>query len=211
MIADGHEPPENANAVPRPAMLRELAAVAVVCGALNALGAGVVARLQYDRLALARGEWWRLVTGHLVHLSAGHLAMNIAGFAALALLYRSLAARRCWLVLALAVSLSISAQLYWFSPTVQWYVGLSGVLHGLWAAAAVWLWPLSRAESLGAGLLLFAKLAVELRFGPLSGGEDFRVVTEAHRAGAAAGFVLAFAATLAGSAARGGQRRRESL
>lgn len=211
MIADGHEPPEQGNAASRPAILRELAAVAAVCGLLNVPGQGLVSRLQYDRLALERGEWWRLVTGHLVHLSVGHLAMNIAGLAALSLLYRRLASRRRWLLLALAVALSISALLYGYAPTVQWYVGLSGVLHGLWAAAAVWLWPVSRAESLAAGLLLAAKLALELRFGPLSGGGDFRVVTEAHRFGAAAGFVWAFVATLARRTARGGQRRRESL
>jgi len=32
----------------------------------------------YNRQLIMGGEWWRLFTGHLVHLSFSHLALNIA-------------------------------------------------------------------------------------------------------------------------------------
>ena len=36
--------------------------------------------LLYSRTALADGEWWRQLTGHLVHFSWSHLPADIGGF-----------------------------------------------------------------------------------------------------------------------------------
>ena len=55
------------------------AAIAVLC-ILVAMGAeDARALLKYDRLAIEGGDWWRLITGHFVHLGLSHLALNIAG------------------------------------------------------------------------------------------------------------------------------------
>src|ERR1700746_1774855 len=35
--------------------------------------------LRYDRAALAAGQWWRLLTAHLVHLDFDHAALNSLG------------------------------------------------------------------------------------------------------------------------------------
>ena len=81
------------------------------------------------------------------------------------------------------------------SPAVGWYVGLSGVLHAVWAAAAVAMWRSSRVEALSSLALLAAKLAWECLVGPLSAapGEGLPVVTAAHRYGALAGVLYATA------------------
>lgn len=36
--------------------------------------------LQYDRQAIADGQLWRVVTGHLVHIGLEHLAWDAAVF-----------------------------------------------------------------------------------------------------------------------------------
>src|ERR671925_423667 len=37
--------------------------------------------LSYDREALAAGQWWRLLTAHLIHLDIRHALLNDLGFA----------------------------------------------------------------------------------------------------------------------------------
>ena len=52
--------------------------------ALTAVGTPTFAWLAYRRAAIAQGQIWRLVTGHLVHVGAAHLAWNLAGLALVA-------------------------------------------------------------------------------------------------------------------------------
>src|SRR6185312_11956554 len=35
--------------------------------------------LRYDRAGLADGQWWRLLTAHVVHLDLEHAALNTLG------------------------------------------------------------------------------------------------------------------------------------
>ncbi len=149
-----------------------------------------------EALRLERGLWlaqpWRLVTGQLMHLGWAHLAMNLAGLAIIWLiLARQLPLWQWWmtvLVCAVGVNLGLLA----FSPTVGWYVGLSGILHGLIAAGA--LAGLKRQPSLGLLLLgLIAKLAWEQSTGQDPGTAQViggAVIVDAHLYGALAGVVL---------------------
>ena len=159
---------------------------------------GDVARLRYERQAVAAGEWWRLLSGHVIHYDAAHLAMNLAGLALLWLLYVGDARARHWCVVVLVAALSIGLGLYYLETDVVWYLGLSGVLHGVWAAggvAAFRRWPLEAAVTLA---LLAGKLAVELLHGPLSSefGASLPVLTVAHRFGALGGLGAALALRL---------------
>lgn len=166
-----------------------------VTGALQLAGGRITHALRYERVSVASGEWWRLWSGHLVHLSFAHWLMNMAGLAGLWWLYAPLLARREWLIVALASAGAISIALYAASPAVGWYVGLSGVLHALWAAAALAMWRHSRLESVASLTLLAGKLALEYVVGPLSAGGEgaLPVVTVAHRYGALAGAGVALA------------------
>jgi rhomboid family GlyGly-CTERM serine protease len=174
----------------------------VACAALAALptllGARAVAALRYERHAVAAGEWWRLVSGNLVHFDARHLVLNLAGLGLLWWLFIADARLRVWLGVALAAALAVGAGLYLFAPGVEWYLGLSGALHGCWAAAAVFAWRRWRLEALVTGALLAAKLAAEHWYGPLSGTLDpmLPVIVVAHLDGALGG--LAAAAALRG-------------
>jgi rhomboid family GlyGly-CTERM serine protease len=157
---------------------------------LPALG-GVRVRelLQYERSALADGELWRLLTAHLVHYSWRHLLLNMAGLAVLWALFAREWSPGRWLLIAVVAALAIDAGLWFRAPEVAWYLGLSGVLHGLWAAGA--LAQLQRRQGFATLplLLLVSKLAYEqLRGGSLVMG-DMPVVTGAHLYGAAGGLI----------------------
>jgi rhomboid family GlyGly-CTERM serine protease len=169
--------------------------VLALAGAAVLLGLGedaVRAWGRYEREAIAAGELWRLVFGHLVHLGWGHLWLNLAALGLMGALFEGLLAPRAWLMTSAWSAAAIDVGLYLWHSDVDWYVGLSGVLHGLMVAGA---WRLARAPSpLGWALLagVAAKLLWEQAAGPLplseatSGGP---VVIEAHLYGAIGGLI----------------------
>lgn len=98
--------------------------------------------LIYDRSALAQGEFWRLITGHLVHGDWAHLGWNLGAFVVLGALYeirfRPSAGR--YLALYGVAALAVDAWLWCFEPGLARYCGLSGVLNATWAVLAIRLW-----------------------------------------------------------------------
>jgi rhomboid family GlyGly-CTERM serine protease len=154
--------------------------------------------LRYERDGLAGGEIWRLVTGHLVHLGPAHAAMNLVALAVMAFLFGRLLTRLDWCLASLASALVIDAGLYWLSPEIEWYVGLSGVLHGYWAAACVRAFAEKRREAWALTALILLKLGYETFAGPvpLSGQVTAGpVVAVAHLYGATGGALAGFLAS----------------
>lgn len=146
--------------------------------------------LRYARSAVAEGELWRLVSGHLVHLGWSHLTMNgLALVAIWALVGRNLQPR-AWLLVVAVCMAGIDAGFWWLDPQLIWYVGMSGILHGLLGAGLIAGWSERRGEALLVGALLAAKLAYEQLLGPLPGSAATAggaVVVNAHLYGAVAG------------------------
>lgn len=163
--------------------------------ALAAVGAEPVRlALRYDSLAIASGEWWRLISGHIVHLGWKHVLLNLAGLGLVILLFPREYRPGQWLVLTLVCVAAISAGFVVLRSDLSWYVGLSGVLHGFFVAGAIrWI---SRREPEGYVLAAFlvGKLVWEQLNGALpmsvssSGGP---VVVDAHLYGAVAGAAVA--------------------
>lgn len=96
--------------------------------------------LEYDRTRLIQGEYWRFITGHLIHLSWYHWLVNSAGLLLIlfVLPVRSYFIYEASLVIVLAFSIGIG--LFWFAPDLIYYVGLSGILHGIFVTA-IWRSP----------------------------------------------------------------------
>ncbi|MDH3348265.1 MAG: rhombosortase [Desulfobulbaceae bacterium] len=92
--------------------------------------------LQYDRLAVGRGEVWRILTGHLTHWNTEHLIWNVAVFCGLGILSELYDRKGYLLCLALS-SLIIPLSLWWLEPSLSSYRGLSGVASGLFLFVAV--------------------------------------------------------------------------
>ncbi len=153
--------------------------------------------LRYDRAGIGQGEWWRLASGHLAHLGVSHGLMNLLALAVLGGLFGDLLSARDWLGGAVVSAAVISLGLWWLEPQVRWYVGLSGVLHGLIVLGAIAMWL--NGEWLGLGLLVgvVAKLGWEQWMGPLpfteaaAGGP---VLVASHLYGAGGGLLVAIPA-----------------
>jgi len=175
-------------------------ALLAVCALLAAGGDEARELGRYERFAIESGEYWRLVTGHLVHLGFGHLWPNLAALAIIGLLFEDVFRTADWLRVSAASAAAIDLGLYALEPNVVWYVGLSGVLHGYVAAGALAL--LVRREKLGAVLAICvaAKLTFEQVVGPVPftaesvGGP---VVVAAHLYGVVGGLLAEAAAQIA--------------
>lgn len=154
-------------------------------------GERVLLALRYERGAIAAGEWWRLLGAHLVHLGWQHVLLDAAALCLLWALYARAYSARAWLLIATGSVLAIDAGLWWLAPAVQWYAGISGLLHGVWAAGA--LQGARRRESIGWLMLvaLVLKLIREYQLGAGVLVASLPVVTEAHRFGAVGAFVIA--------------------
>ncbi|MEM9492678.1 MAG: rhombosortase, partial [Myxococcota bacterium] len=77
-------------------------------------------------------------------------------------------------------------------PGLTWYVGLSGVLHGLLIAGLICGWRQAPGESGALGVVVAAKLAWEQFGGALPGSAltaGGPVIVDAHLFGAAGGLV----------------------
>ncbi len=170
------------------------ATIAIAALGLLFLAIGDPARewFQYDRDAVLAGEIWRLLTAHLVHLGVGHGALNlVALFLVFWLLGREFTLAQWAWVSGLAVTM-IAVGFVWLRPELQWYVGLSGLLHGwLAAGAARRLWRGQKD-----GLILLAAVLVkgfyEQLAGPLPGSElasGGPVIVDAHWFGILGGLI----------------------
>jgi rhomboid family GlyGly-CTERM serine protease len=151
--------------------------------------------LQYARPDIEAGQWWRFLTGNLVHLTWRHFAMNMLALVAIFALYpHSLKFNSLFLVFLLSC-LSVTLGIWMFSPEIQWYVGLSGALHGLLITLII-LDFAAHKHLLNIVLLIavIAKLAWEGMMGPMPGSESTAggpVVVQAHLYGFLGGLMIA--------------------
>lgn len=148
----------------------------------------------WDREALASGEWWRFATGHFVHLGWSHLALNLVGLALIAWIVGHAWDWPGWLLVTMAGILAIGGGFWVLNPALEWYVGLSGLLHALLAAGLVVGLRRRETESTVLAVLVAGKLAWEQLVGPLPGSEGASggaVIVDAHLYGAVGGVLAA--------------------
>jgi rhomboid family GlyGly-CTERM serine protease len=146
--------------------------------------------LEYRRAAVLRGELWRLVTDNLVHLGWVHLARDLAGLFLIWALVGDSLDELSWLGALGASGLAVSLGLVVFSPEISWYVGISGVLFGLYCAGVLCQLPHRPIFSAALLLGMIAIITWTLYAGALPGeiaGLGGRVVPQAHLYGALGG------------------------
>jgi rhomboid family GlyGly-CTERM serine protease len=123
--------------------------------------------LVWDRAAIADGQWWRLVTGNLVHVTARHLwwdalAVTVAGW------FIGTRAPRSLAILTLVAAAVIGLSIFVFCPQVRLYCGLSGVACAMFGyLALLGIRTGSRARWCGLAMLILVacKVAWELTTG----------------------------------------------
>jgi rhomboid family GlyGly-CTERM serine protease len=143
--------------------------------------------LRYDRAALAGGQWWRLLTAHVVHLDLRHALVNVLGLALLWALFVRDYLPRQWAVIVAASVAAIDAGLWLNHSTVLWYVGSSGALHGVMAAGVLARARRGEREGWLLGVLLVAKLLYEQVWGALPFSGSDAVIVSAHLYGVLGG------------------------
>lgn len=167
------------------------AATIMIAAAILLFGESASLALRYDRAAIGSGEFFRLVSGHLVHLGPSHYLLNIVGLVLVWYLVGAAFSLAHWVAITASSILAMDSGFWFLMPQLDWYVGLSGLLHGLLAAGIPGMWRSRRTEAIIIAALVLAKVAYETLAGPLpwsegtAGGE---VVTEAHLFGAIGGF-----------------------
>ncbi len=170
--------------------------LALALASLALEAAGEPGRLwgRYDGALVTQGEYWRLVTAHVVHLGWGHLWPNLTALVLIGALFEDIFDAGMWLLTAAAAAGSIDLGLMLIDQDVDWYVGLSGVLHGFVAAGA--LTAVLRGQSIGwlLAIGLAAKLVWEQTMGPVpftAAAVGGPVVVASHLYGAAGGLIAA--------------------
>ncbi len=176
----------------KPHLLPAAITLLVVLLALG--GDSVTEALRYQASEIKDGEFWRLLSGNLVHLGWPHTLMNLFGLGLIWGLFWNSFSQIQWLIIALASALAVSLGLLAFNPQLVWYVGLSGLLHGLFVAGAVG--GIRRGDRREAILLVavVGKLIWEQACGALPGSAEMAggpVVVDAHLYGAAGGALAA--------------------
>jgi rhomboid family GlyGly-CTERM serine protease len=170
-------------------------ALLIVCAVIllpELAGEWARAALRYERAAVASGEWWRLITAHLVHLDLEHAALNALGVVLMWSLFARDFSPRQWLFIVLTTFAAIDAGLWFRDTHVDWYVGASGALHGVMTAGTVA--HVRRGDLDGWILAIF--IIVKLLYEQWSGQLPFSqsgvpVVVNAHLYGALGGLAMA--------------------
>ncbi len=166
--------------------------ISVLAALLDDLGREA---LRYDRVWLGQGELWRLLTGHAAHLSWSHLVLNAAGLLLVWFLVGSSYTTTSWLLIITASIAAMDIGFWFLNPQLHWYVGMSGLLHGLLAAGIVARLHPANGETILLLVLLVAKIGWEQVAGPVPGSEATSggpVVVDAHLYGAVGGVIGAF-------------------
>lgn len=124
--------------------------------------------LTFERELIIQGQWWRLVTGQWVHWGLGHVVMNVAGVWLVWLLFAEYASGWRYGVVIVFIAVASNLGMFWFDPKVEYYVGFSGTLYGLFAWGGVQ--DIRHKVPFGWLLLVavVAKVVYDLMFGAVS-------------------------------------------
>ena len=147
--------------------LLPLVIVAALLIALFLLPEQLSSWLLFQRHAIDSGQLWRLISGQFVHLSLGHLLLNLTGLGFVWLLFAEHTAGRCYLWLLPVLALGCGIGVWLFAPYIEYYVGFSGVLYGLFTWGA--LQDVWQRQPFGRVLLvaIIAKASYEFIFSPI--------------------------------------------
>ncbi|WP_182288338.1 rhombosortase [Vibrio spartinae] len=151
--------------------------------------------LVWDRQAITQGQWWRIVTGNFTHTNTAHLAMNLIALWLITFIFRP-TARVLWQQL-LLLSVFIGIGLFW--TELYFYVGLSGILHGLFASFALSEALQGRKSSWLLVVGVCSKVIWEQYFGPSETTRaliEAPVAIQAHLLGLTGGLLLGFSARI---------------
>lgn len=157
------------------------------------IGESISQALVYHRILISQGEVWRLFTGHLLHTNGFHLLLNLSALVMLWALHNRFYTYINYTLLFLFCALSTSLGIFFSDPSLTQYVGLSGVLHGIFVFGAI-MDILSKDKT---GYLLFIAVWLKIAYEQIYGASaevssliEANVAIDAHLWGAVGGLIF---------------------
>lgn len=168
-------------------------AIGILIVALWLGGNDWVAALEYHREKIATGEFWRLLTGHLVHTNTWHMLLNLSSLLFIGLLFGTLLSAKIWVGAFIFCSLAVSAAYWYITPQFIIYVGLSAALYGVIIIGALQDFKDNKLIA-GALLVIVTGRVIWQQFDgaseSLADMVDSRVAIESHLYGIIAGYLF---------------------
>lgn len=93
--------------------------------------------LTFHRDLFSHGEYWRGFTGHFLHTNVNHYVLNSSAVILLWALHGQYYNLLNYSTVFVFSAITTSFGIYIYSPEITQYVGLSGVLHGLFIWGAI--------------------------------------------------------------------------
>ena len=156
-------------------------------------GENITNTITYQRELIIAGEKWRFLTGHFLHTNGYHLLLNLAALFMLLALHGRFYTIANYSALFCFCALFTSVGIYYTEPSLIQYVGLSGVLHGVFIFGAI----MDIKAKDKTGYLLFIgvwlKIAHEQFYGASNSVSDLieaSVAVNAHLWGAIGGLIF---------------------
>ncbi|WP_424192637.1 rhombosortase [Ampullimonas aquatilis] len=160
---------------------------------------------RFRRNTFLQGAWWQLMTAPWIHLSWAHAVLNLIMTALLMTLFAKQVRPWQQLLIVMLCGIALLPMLAYAFPEVQWYVGLSGSLHGLATYGALTLLgsgqpfvhKRTRLSENDVGVIAMLwigiKLALEHAWStPIIWRHNMPIATAAHLTGALAGLCFWF-------------------
>lgn len=161
---------------------------------LQGFGEVAISLFRYENTMIQTSEWWRLLSGHFIHLSWAHLMLNLTGLWLVFIIFFQFEKPVILLTSIIMLAIGISLELAIFSHDITWYVGLSGVLHGLIVIGAMKNYRFNPWIAISLLVGISAKLAWEQFFADAHAMElaiGGKVIYEAHLYGVITGIFIA--------------------
>jgi len=117
--------------------------------------------LRYQNNWFLEGEFWRIVSGHLVHINWKHLLINSLGLILCMAITSPRWSLKQWLSYNLLLACGISLILTIENTVLQWYAGYSGILSGIYVLAVFDLYKREKIIALLIGAVVFIKILLE--------------------------------------------------
>jgi rhomboid family GlyGly-CTERM serine protease len=140
-----------------------------------------------------QGHYYQIVSGHFLHTNFIHILFNLLGLTLLWALHGDDYEVRTYLAKFILLCIMLSLSIFFFAPDIRWYVGLSGVIHGVFA----WGCIRDLEHKLLSGWLLLIGLSLKVGNEQLNGAGslmpeliDANVAIDSHLFGAIIGLAI---------------------
>ncbi len=148
--------------------------------------------LRYQSLEVSNGQWWRIFSANFCHSNWNHWMLNIAGLWLMDLFYQPVLSQKSRSgLLIFCMLLNVLMLHFWMK--INWYVGLSGALHGYLIGGALLSWNKSKLLNFAIIFITTTKLVAESIWQINSETEKLigaNVLEEAHSFGAVSSVIF---------------------